>query len=500
MADSNVLQNGFRWWVSQGYPPTAAAGIMANVHGESGGDPQAVGDGGTSVGLFQHHNDRRDNLIRYAQSRGLSPQDPYTQLAFAKMELEANPRLNNAMKQATSPEGAAMLFQTQFERPKNIDPGRAVTAGRALRWWNAVGARPAAAADAPAGGGLDFGALVQENTGKLDFGGLIAKHGKAPAPVDQSGNLDLSALTPAPGKPSVASAPSTMGNEPTPQGLADAQKNAPIPVPAPSAETPQVSAEQAISSPWQSWKQENPNAGIKDYLMGVVSGELPAVGIAEGAMELGMNKTSANQLARDLKQLYDSAIVVSGQARPKNYMPREAPPDPALISKSPEANAALSANNIGRAEQAVQAQAEMLKPRPIYRDATGKFTSKANAANVKPDRFAMARQEMGMDALTGPEAKGPLQFRGQPPEATTSILGEAKATANMAEAAQAAQKAGGPWYVIHGVDLRPYLAAAGLGAMAHPAAMVAPFVLRRIMQRIRPLLEGEKLKAIDGTK
>lgn len=52
------------FWVSQGYTPAQAAGIMANIHHESKGDPRAIGDGGRAVGLAQWHPHRVASILK----------------------------------------------------------------------------------------------------------------------------------------------------------------------------------------------------------------------------------------------------------------------------------------------------------------------------------------------------------------------------------------------------------------------------------------------------
>ena len=59
-------------WQNRGYPKGAAEGIADNMMRESGGDPMNVGDHGTSVGLFQHHNERKTALEAFGQA-GIRP-------------------------------------------------------------------------------------------------------------------------------------------------------------------------------------------------------------------------------------------------------------------------------------------------------------------------------------------------------------------------------------------------------------------------------------------
>lgn len=52
--------------------PSAAAGILANIRWESGFNPTALGDGGTSYGLCQWHMGRWDNLVEYCNGQDVS--------------------------------------------------------------------------------------------------------------------------------------------------------------------------------------------------------------------------------------------------------------------------------------------------------------------------------------------------------------------------------------------------------------------------------------------
>jgi len=51
---------------SKGLSRTHVAGIMANIKHESNFNPAAIGDGGTSGGLFQHHGPRFQAMVRAA--------------------------------------------------------------------------------------------------------------------------------------------------------------------------------------------------------------------------------------------------------------------------------------------------------------------------------------------------------------------------------------------------------------------------------------------------
>src|ERR1700675_3500643 len=51
------------FWVSKGAPEHVAEGIADRVAKESGFNPTIPGDSGTSVGMYQHHAERKDRLL-----------------------------------------------------------------------------------------------------------------------------------------------------------------------------------------------------------------------------------------------------------------------------------------------------------------------------------------------------------------------------------------------------------------------------------------------------
>jgi len=52
------------FWMSKGYSKEQAAGIMANINAESGGNPNKVGDSGLARGIGQWHPDRRASILK----------------------------------------------------------------------------------------------------------------------------------------------------------------------------------------------------------------------------------------------------------------------------------------------------------------------------------------------------------------------------------------------------------------------------------------------------
>ncbi|WP_213775433.1 phage tail tip lysozyme [Bradyrhizobium sp. dw_78] len=104
--------------IAKGYSPIAAAGIVGNVVHESGVDPTAVGDNGTSGGLAQWHNERLTALKAFAAAQGKPVSDLQTQVDFIDHELHTTEAGTLAKLQAaTTPEDAAGAF-IDYERPQ----------------------------------------------------------------------------------------------------------------------------------------------------------------------------------------------------------------------------------------------------------------------------------------------------------------------------------------------------------------------------------------------
>lgn len=103
--------------VGNGYSKAAAAGIVACIAGESSGNPEAVGDQGTSYGLIQEHGSQYSGLVTGNASKDLQSQ------------LEAILAYNNAqganliamLNQITDPVQAADFYSQYFERPAVTD-------------------------------------------------------------------------------------------------------------------------------------------------------------------------------------------------------------------------------------------------------------------------------------------------------------------------------------------------------------------------------------------
>lgn len=114
---ADIQAQVWRFFAAKGLAPHQIAGIMGNVSAESGFNPMAVGDGGTSFGLFQHHAGRGRGLLSSlggADNLG----NVQGQLDYVWKELMTNEAA--AMRRlmaSTTVRGATEAF-VGFERPQ----------------------------------------------------------------------------------------------------------------------------------------------------------------------------------------------------------------------------------------------------------------------------------------------------------------------------------------------------------------------------------------------
>jgi Phage tail lysozyme len=109
----------YAFLTKNGLSPSGATGVIGNLYQESGLNPNAVGDSGTSYGLAQWHNGRRDSLMTFAKSKNLSPNSTAAQEQYLIYDLKKNyPSLMASLSSKGITEGnAAALFMRQYERP-----------------------------------------------------------------------------------------------------------------------------------------------------------------------------------------------------------------------------------------------------------------------------------------------------------------------------------------------------------------------------------------------
>lgn len=96
MASPFSPSDAFAYLTSHGYSPVQAAAIAGNIQQESGGNPVALNRGEGAYGLIQWRLDRRKALEDFANSRGTTAADPYTQLDFIGHEMRGAESRNAA--------------------------------------------------------------------------------------------------------------------------------------------------------------------------------------------------------------------------------------------------------------------------------------------------------------------------------------------------------------------------------------------------------------------
>jgi hypothetical protein len=106
-----------------GYSDAAVEGIRRNIMRESKGDPHAIGDNGSSFGLFQLHNTRWDDLKHWSAKQKKAWKDSDTQVAFALDEVQTKyPDLASHLKGTQSADAAEKAWKDIYERPKGTSP------------------------------------------------------------------------------------------------------------------------------------------------------------------------------------------------------------------------------------------------------------------------------------------------------------------------------------------------------------------------------------------
>ncbi len=132
-----TAQQAIDFFMSKGLTRAQAAGIAGNLVHESGFDPNAVGDGGTSFGVAQWHNGRGSAMKQWTQDHGYASNSFKGQLEYLWHELN-NSESNalNKLRATSNPYDAGMAFCRYFERPAVINPVRGQSAERFFRGEN----------------------------------------------------------------------------------------------------------------------------------------------------------------------------------------------------------------------------------------------------------------------------------------------------------------------------------------------------------------------------
>jgi hypothetical protein len=101
-----------------------SAAIVASINGESSCNPHGgLGDGGTSGGLCQWHNERLTEMLAATGHTDIYQVSAKEQLDYIAWDLTKGPHKNigDAMEAAGSVEEANRIFVAQYERPKALN-------------------------------------------------------------------------------------------------------------------------------------------------------------------------------------------------------------------------------------------------------------------------------------------------------------------------------------------------------------------------------------------
>ena len=110
---------------NKGLTTSQASGVAGNIAVESGFNPQAIGDGGTSYGIAQWHGGRWDNLKSWCLKNSHDANTIEGQLEFLWWELKHSEyKAYDNLVTHTNPKDAAHSFAKYFERPSQISPKR----------------------------------------------------------------------------------------------------------------------------------------------------------------------------------------------------------------------------------------------------------------------------------------------------------------------------------------------------------------------------------------
>jgi peptidoglycan hydrolase-like protein with peptidoglycan-binding domain len=118
VGETGTAKEAVAFFVSKGWTPQQAAGIVGNLQAESGANlrTNAVGDSGKAYGIAQWHPDRQAKFAT-AFGKDIRQAGFKEQLAFVQWELEnSESKAAAKLKGAVTTEQAAWLFDQYYER------------------------------------------------------------------------------------------------------------------------------------------------------------------------------------------------------------------------------------------------------------------------------------------------------------------------------------------------------------------------------------------------
>ena len=113
-------QRAIAYFVSLGWTPAQAAGIVANLFAESHLNPQAVGDGGQAYGIAQWHADRQAHFAS-VMGKDIHGSTVEEQLAFVHAELIGSEMAaGDALRLCATASEAGECVSERYERPADV--------------------------------------------------------------------------------------------------------------------------------------------------------------------------------------------------------------------------------------------------------------------------------------------------------------------------------------------------------------------------------------------
>jgi hypothetical protein len=143
-------KESFDFWKEKGLTDAQAAGLVGMEQGESQFNPRSVGDGGLAHGAFQHHPDRRANILR-GTGIDISTATHRQQLEAAHWEMtKGKEQAAWARIKAAETAGAAAAAGVRyFERPRDVAGESRLRGEYANHWLKKFGENNSPPSDKP---------------------------------------------------------------------------------------------------------------------------------------------------------------------------------------------------------------------------------------------------------------------------------------------------------------------------------------------------------------
>jgi peptidoglycan hydrolase-like protein with peptidoglycan-binding domain len=128
IGSTDSANTAMKFFISKGWTPDQAAGIVGNLQAESGGNlkTNAVGDEGQAYGIAQWHPDRAQQFAKVMGKdiRGSSLED---QLAFVQWELtHSESKAGDKIKSCETAQDAAAAMDAYYERSSGAARGQRI--------------------------------------------------------------------------------------------------------------------------------------------------------------------------------------------------------------------------------------------------------------------------------------------------------------------------------------------------------------------------------------